>query len=337
MDTATHMVLGAATAELVSGNRVGNKAILWGAVAGIIPDLDIIPGQFMDTVTRMAFHRGFSHSLIFALVLAPVAGWIIKKIHKQEILSGFDWTKIFFLAMLSHILLDCFTTWGTQVFWPLDYRVAWNTIYVIDPLYSVPFAILMLLVIFTSKRNPWRRRLTYIALSISTGYLLLTAVNKQVANYHFEAALQSRNIDYTRLVSRPTPFNSILWAATIETADGFFEGYYSFFDEDSDIRFKFQKKNPEYAHSFQGNPEIQKIFMLTKGLYSLQLKDGGLAINDLRYGRMHGWMDDGGPFIFEYMVKPSPENKFLEITRNRIDRIPDSRIMRSFWQRILGG
>ena len=65
MDSVTQIALGAAVGEAVLGKKVGNKAVLWGAVAGTIPDLDVIPGYFMDTVARLDFHRGFSHSILF--------------------------------------------------------------------------------------------------------------------------------------------------------------------------------------------------------------------------------------------------------------------------------
>ena len=41
MDSLTQIVLGAAVGEAVLGKKVGNRAMLWGAVAGTIPDLDV--------------------------------------------------------------------------------------------------------------------------------------------------------------------------------------------------------------------------------------------------------------------------------------------------------
>ena len=168
MDTITQAILGAGVGEVTLGKKVGNKAPLWGAVAGIIPDLDVIPGRFMDTVDYLTFHRGFSHSLIFSVIAAPIAGWLIAKIHKKENLDWKPWALLFFLGLITHILLDCFTTWGTQVFWPFDYRVAWNTIFVIDPLYTIPFAIILVWTIFTKKENPMRFKLGWLAIGIST-------------------------------------------------------------------------------------------------------------------------------------------------------------------------
>ena len=84
MDSITQFVLGAAVGQVILGKEAKNKALLWGAVAGTIPDLDIIPGQFVDTVTRLEMHRGFSHSLLFAFTGSFVFGYLVSKIHNRQ-------------------------------------------------------------------------------------------------------------------------------------------------------------------------------------------------------------------------------------------------------------
>ena len=73
MDSLSQIVLGAACGEAVAGRKIGNRAMLWGAIGGTIPDLDVMAEVFTDRMTAMAFHRGFMHSMLFA-VLAP---WIL--------------------------------------------------------------------------------------------------------------------------------------------------------------------------------------------------------------------------------------------------------------------
>jgi len=41
MDSLTQIVLGGAIGELVAGRKMGNRAVLWGAIAGTIPDLNV--------------------------------------------------------------------------------------------------------------------------------------------------------------------------------------------------------------------------------------------------------------------------------------------------------
>ena len=42
MDSLTHIVLGAAVGETTLGNKIGNKALIWGAIAGSFPDFDVM-------------------------------------------------------------------------------------------------------------------------------------------------------------------------------------------------------------------------------------------------------------------------------------------------------
>ena len=64
MDSVTQIVLGAAVGEAVLGKKIGNKAMVLGAIAGTIPDLDVIANYFTDTVSALEIHRGFTHSIL---------------------------------------------------------------------------------------------------------------------------------------------------------------------------------------------------------------------------------------------------------------------------------
>ena len=97
MDSLTQIVLGASVAEAALGKKIGNKAIFLGAIAGTIPDLDIVMRFFVDDLTASVMHRGFSHSLIFPFIVAPILGILAKKIYSNlEDVSQFDWNKMFF-------------------------------------------------------------------------------------------------------------------------------------------------------------------------------------------------------------------------------------------------
>lgn len=341
MDTITQAILGAAVGEVTLGKKVGNKAPVWGAIAGIIPDLDIIPGQFMDTVSRVAFHRGFSHSLVFSLIAAPIAGWLILKIYKKENLDWKAWSWLFFLGLVTHILLDCFTTWGTQVFWPLEYRVAWNTIFVIDPLYTLPFLFFLVWAMFKRKDNPLRNKLGWLGIGISTFYLLITVVNKQIAENVFEQVVAQKQIEYSRINTHPTPFNSILWAGTIETKMGFYEGTYSLLDSNENIKFKYFPKNHELINHLRKDIDLEKLIFISKGYYTIQSDGRDFLFQDFRYGRSIGWNQnqDEDKFTFEYRISNTGFKNgpfLLDITRERRDRQIDKEIFYQLWQRIQG-
>ncbi len=83
MDSLSQIVLGAAVGEVVAGKKLGNRALLWGAVGGTIPDLDVLFEKFMSVETQLAVHRGFSHSIVFSIIAAWLLSWIVIKVYQS--------------------------------------------------------------------------------------------------------------------------------------------------------------------------------------------------------------------------------------------------------------
>lgn len=84
MDTVTQIALGAAVGEAVLGRQAGRKAMLWGGVCGLFPDLDILV-PLGDAVRTFTYHRGPSHSLFVLAALTPIFVHVIRKIHPPAI------------------------------------------------------------------------------------------------------------------------------------------------------------------------------------------------------------------------------------------------------------
>jgi inner membrane protein len=123
------------------------------------------------------------HSLLFATLSAFLFGWFAYKFYntgiRRETTTQKDWIWLFFLSIFTHPLLDCFTPYGTQLFAPFsDYRVAFNNISVVDPLYTLPFLICMIVVLFFKRTNIKRLKWTKTGIYISSCYLLFTIGNK---------------------------------------------------------------------------------------------------------------------------------------------------------------
>ena len=173
MDSLTQIVLGAAVGEAVLGRKVGNKAMLYGAIAGTIPDLDTFAGAFTDTITAIEIHRGFTHSIVFAVLFAPVFGWLISKIESKSVATWKNWSWLMFWGLFTHPLLDAHTTWGTQLLWPLELRLAYKNIFVIDPLYTLPFLVFLVLAMRQKRDSRKRRKYNNLGLIISSIYLLI--------------------------------------------------------------------------------------------------------------------------------------------------------------------
>lgn len=85
MDSLTHIVLGAACGDLVAGRKIGRRAMLWGAIGNSIPDFDVFAGFFTDQITGTSFHRGFTHSLLFAVLAPWVVAWLVQRFYTTGI------------------------------------------------------------------------------------------------------------------------------------------------------------------------------------------------------------------------------------------------------------
>lgn len=332
MDSLTQIVLGAAVGEVVLGRKVGNRAMLYGAIAGTIPDLDVLTRFFMDTVTATEWHRGFSHSIFFSILFAPVFGWLVWRLNSKEDASWKDWSWLMFWGLFTHPILDAFTTWGTQLFWPLKTRLAFQSVFVIDPLYTVPFIIFLILALFQNRTALERKRYVKLGLIISSSYLLLTLVLKGIAFGKFEKALEVQGIAYNQMNTRPAPFNTILWMANIETEDAYLMGNYSFFDS-KPIVFTAYPKNHELLGSLKSKDKIKRLIQITEGWYTISEKKGQLYFNDLRFGLIS--MDEtDSQFAFSYKLEPIGEDILVEeMPKFKQDA---KHLMASLWLRIWG-
>lgn len=300
MDSLTQIVLGAAVGEAAIGKKVGNWAILWGAIAGTIPDLDVIARQLTDTVTAMEIHRGFSHSIVFSVLMAPVLGWLVSKIYKKYDANWKDWTLLFFLGLFTHPLLDAHTTWGTQLFWPFDYRLAYKNIFVADPLYTVPFLVCVIAVMFYRRGNLKRKKWNNWGLLISSAYMLATIIFKWVAYPKFTQSLKDQEISYLDVKTRPTPLNSILWSANVKTENGYRIGYYSLFDKDENVRFSKEiPSNEELLDPVLHQEKVQQLIKISEGWYVVEKLGDRLLFHDLRFGQ-DGLDVDNSNFIFSF-------------------------------------
>lgn len=332
MDSLTQIVLGAAVGEAILGKKVGNKAMLYGAIAGTIPDLDVLARYFVDTVTATEWHRGFSHSIFFSILFAPIFGWLIWKLNPKSNADWKDWSRLMFWGLFTHPVLDAFTTWGTQLFWPFKTRLAFQNIFVIDPLYTLPFLIFLVLAMFQKRTSPKRRRLNRLGLIISSVYLVTTLLLKGIAFKQFSNALAAQGLAYEEMDIRPAPFSTVLWTANIAVKDAYLMGNYSFFDT-KPIQFTSYPKNRQLLGDLKKNDKVLRLIEIAEGWYTVSKENGKLFFNDLRFGLL-SLKKDEKRFAFSYeLVKTSNGLKVVETPKRPSDA---EGLLQSLWQRILG-
>ncbi|MBN2610378.1 MAG: metal-dependent hydrolase [Bacteroidales bacterium] len=333
MDSLTQAILGAAVAEAAIGKKEGNKAVWWGAAIGTLPDLDVFVARFFDPVRSLLFHRGISHSLLFMILVSPLIGLVLKKIYSKSATTLKQWGFMAFLVLATHVLLDLFTTYGTGIFEPFsNMRIEWSTIAIIDPFYTVPL-LLSLIVILFLKRDKRIRRIAGIAgLTISTVYLMLTVVNKFHINHVFKSQLAAQGIEYSQLKTTPLPLSNFLWMGLARYDDGHYLGLYSLYDTSGFIEFEEIKRNDFLIYHLLKDKRIRNLTRFSKNYYSVKFVNGNLLYSDLRFGRMG--FEKHSPFIFSFTISHDGEKLSIKETEMP-GRMPEDFFSR-FIKRIFG-
>jgi len=303
MDSLTHLVLGAALGEAALGKKIGRQAMIWGALANTIPDFDVFSSSCVSPAQQMMIHRGITHSFLFAIIVALLLGWLFTKWHKYKNVSQKNWTWLFFIGMFTHNILDAFTCYGTGWFEPFsDYRVTFNSIFVADPFYTLPFLICLLIALVAKNGSPKRIKWNKTGLIISSIYLLFTLINKQHVHSTITTEVNIMHSTNTDIVTAPTPFNNFLWMTYITDSTGYWFGYYSVFDKQS-LTLSFIDKNEHLITPFKNNKDVELLKQFTKGYYCLTKNNGDVYFNDLRFGQIAGWDNTRADYAFSYNLE----------------------------------
>jgi inner membrane protein len=288
MDSITQAALGAAVGEAMLGKKLGNRALLWGMLFGTLPDLDVLLSPFFDTARNLAMHRGASHSLLLMVIASfALAPWLAKRWKKNKVSKGLAGAFVF-AVWSTHVLLDCFTVYGTSVLWPFsDSRIAFNNLFIIDPLYTLPLIITLVWLAFlrTKQTLPKRRRLCWWGLGLSTGYVALSLLAKWTVSNGFDADLQRRGAKFTRRMEAPTPLNILFWRSVVDRGDEFWVGYRSIFEfSDTPVRWTVYPKGEEVFFPMAEMRETKTIAWFSNGWWIARSHANGLWLGDLRFG-----------------------------------------------------
>ena len=210
---------GASTgAGAVAGKQ--SRSVLWlaaviGAFSGMAPDLDVLIASSTDPLLFLEFHRQFTHALAFipigALLCAVIAHYAVKRFSAVQ-LSFFSTYLFCLFGYATHALLDGCNSYGTQLFWPFsNERVAWNNVSVVDPLFTLPAIVLVVMGI---RRN--RQVFAFIAVAWMLGYLLLGVMQRDRALEFGTQLAASRGHTPARLEVKPSFANLVVWKLVYE-------------------------------------------------------------------------------------------------------------------------
>ncbi len=365
--------------ELAAGHRVGNRAMLWGAVAGTLPDLDVSAGWVADPITNLAFHRCVTHSLYYTLLASPVMAWMVralygrggrpepgylwrawlpatallyvllvvgswasptplegvpvyaavvagltaavplfvwafrslkarrnKTLHQRSTITYVHWLALFLLGIGTHPLLDCFTTYGTQVFQPFsELRVAWNTISVADPAYTLPFLVCVLVASRVLRTSPNRRRITWLGVGLSSAYLVFTCLNLLRLQDRVSTDLAAAGIRYERFMVTPTLLQNVLWNVAIDQGDTMRIGQLGLLDDPFQLSPKqltALPQNDQLLEPLASERGVEVLRWFSDGYYVVERGGGDtLEVFDLRFGSLP---TEGSSPVFGFQLYP---------------------------------
>lgn len=335
LDSLTHIVSGACIGEAIAGKQLGKKALLLGAIAQSLPDIDIVVSPFLSPTDDLLAHRGITHSLLFAIIITPLLAYISRLIFQKSQVSFRKWLWFWAAGLFIHLFIDAFNAYGTGWLEPFShYRVSFNTLFVLDPLFTIcPLIACIALIILRNKSN--KRALWYkIGIMGSCIYLAFAITNKLVAGSAVSAAFKKQQITYKRYFTTPTPLNTLLWQVVAENDSGYYIGYRSAFDGNVDINFHYTYRKEQLLQLTANKHDVDNLLRFSNGYYTAALKKDTLVFNDLRFGEIQGWAEDNPAFIFYYYLQYPEANK-LAVQRGRFAKW-DAQALKRFFKRIAG-
>jgi inner membrane protein len=356
MDSLSQLALGAAVSVAVMARRKGStptptptprrtalwKAAAWGAVAGTLPDLDVLISHG-DPILDMVLHRSETHALFWLALFSLPFGWLVAwlsgdKAHWRR------WWAAMALALLTHPLLDAMTVYGTRLLLPFsDVPLGVGSIFIIDPLYTLP--LLVGLAVALALRNRVGLRANAVGLALSTAYLGWSMAAQQHVAGVDAAALQQQGITAERVLVTPTPFNTVLWRVLAVAPDGVHEGFYSLVDKPGPLRFdRFARDvaldarlaaalSPQSSSHSSAQSPAQALRDFSRGFYRVDASADGqrVLITDLRMGQEPA-------YAFSFVVAEKVEAGLAAVqpTRQVGQRLDLDRGLRWLWQRMWG-
>ena len=279
MDSLTHIALGAALGTAVLGRKAGPRAAMWGAVCATLPDLDVfIPHA--DPVSAFTYHRTETHSLFWLTLAAPLIAWLVTKLQRQADISYREWLLLVWLNLIAHPLLDAFTVYGTQMLLPFsDYPVGLGSIFIVDPLYTLPLVAGMVAWWRWRDRAPTRGlRWVQVGLALSTLYLGWSVFAQTQVTAVVQRSLTGTPLAGQPLLVTPSPLNTLLWRVVVMDDGGYHEGFRSLFDDDARVALERHASDDQLLSRVADDWAVRRLEWFTKGFYGVRLAAHGVRV-----------------------------------------------------------
>lgn len=283
MDSLSQFALGAAIGVAAMHRRTRPwKAALIGGLVATLPDLDSFYDHG-DPVSNFTLHRANSHALFWLTLASPLVAFIAAAAARERD-RFLRWWLAVWLALVTHPILDWFTVYGTQILRPFsDFPYAIGSIFIIDPLYTLPLMIGIAAALILGNERGFRWNLA--GLVVSTLYLGWGVFAQAQVKAIAEASLRADGRQIEHLLVTPTAFNTVLWRVVAMTPDGYLEGFRSFLDREPGMRFDVYPRGEALYDAVRDYPSVARVTWFTQGLFKLSERDGKVIVSDLRMGQ----------------------------------------------------
>ncbi|MBY0280596.1 MAG: metal-dependent hydrolase [Alphaproteobacteria bacterium] len=287
MDLVTQGILGAAVSQVGFQKTLGRRALLWGAIIGMLPDADVFVRLSSNPFAEMLHHRGITHSLWFGPMIGPILGYLIWRFYKakEELTPLSAWTGLSIWALLTHPLLDVFTVYGTQLLAPFsNHRFTFPAIAIIDPVYSGILLIAISIGFFFHRRLILVITSAAIALTLTTCYLFLGLAENTKAKHLCQQSLKETSS--AKIKVYPTMFQLFLRRVVVEEADQLRFGFISTWSP-RPIEWTYLEKPKNLPSSeFLKDPEVEIFKWFTSGQYAIKYDESlhQITMIDTRFG-----------------------------------------------------
>ena len=345
MDSFTQIALGAAVGQAARGPRLGRAAALWGAMAGTVPDLDVLAYPFLDPAAELIHHRGITHGLAFGIVAGPLLGWLVWRLRRWRgraasggAASGGtggargpaetwrDWALVMGLGLVTHPLLDVFTVYGTQLLAPFsDAMLFVGSLFILDPLVTVPLALAVAVGLWRPRLS---RRAALVGLAAACAYVGAGVGLQAHARSTAEAALAGRGAQPERVIVTAGPLSSLVWRGV--ALEGGRLTPFSLHVTDPPQAVLFDPPVPLAAppEGFAESRNGRTLLWFSHGWLADVTPEAsgdsapgdtpgarGPVYADVRFGR--GGLDPTDAWVFRWRVEPEPPFAFRQV-----DRVP---------------
>lgn len=339
MDSITQALLGATIAEAGFRERLGGRAVVFGALCGFAPDLDLFV-RFAGPWASLRWHRGPTHAFFWLTLATPLIGWLGWRLGRR---TGplRSWMALAFLALATHPLLDLCTSYGTMIFRPFtDARYAVDAVAIIDPVYSLPLLAAIVLAAVRWGGRPWARRFAAGALVFTTLYLAFGFGMSARMTSAGRAALEERGVAVERIRAMPMLFGlNQAWIVAARDARGGVHVATGSIYRPGDLPFR--------RFTLPDDPLVEKALASEHGRIFRWFADGFVTARvDRTEDGVSVWLEDRryalasdpARALFQARARFTPDGELVRLTRERPRR--DLRFrdeLRAVWLRILGG